>query len=381
MAERNVRLLDTGDHGAGDDEGMVHEVAQLAAGPAGPADRHEPLCLRRLHALQDVRGVAAGTDADRHVARMAQRLDLSGKERLVSRVPGTLSVQDITRDGRVLLTEDNMQVGIVTLPRGETNEKNFSWFDWSLVGDLSPDGRVLVFSESGEAVGARYGVFIRKTDGSPAIRLGDGGHPVLSPDGKWVATPDLSSPQQIVLLPTGAGPPRRLTSDSLDHAFVAWVPDGTGLVFIAAEPNHSARSYWMDLNGKTRALTPEGTSGSVVTPDSKFLLAEDPQHKRLLYPLQGGEPKPLPASLDSEDNVLRFEPDGRSLLVAERGIPVKILRVFLGTNRREEVRQISPSDPAGVQSIPYVVFSADEKSYAYSYYRVLSDLWVVDGLR
>jgi heme oxygenase len=67
--------------------------------------------------------------------------------------------------------------------------------------------------------------------------------------------------------------------------------------------------------------------------------------------------------------------------VAERSIPVKILRVFLGTNRREEVRQISPSDPAGVQSIPYVVFSADEKSYAYSYYRVLSDLWVVDGLR
>src|SRR5437667_7493510 len=80
MAERNVRLLDTGDHGAGDDEGMVHEVDQLAAGPAGPADRHEPLCLRRLHALQDVRGVAAGTDADRHVARMAQRLDLSGED-------------------------------------------------------------------------------------------------------------------------------------------------------------------------------------------------------------------------------------------------------------------------------------------------------------
>lgn len=147
---------------------------------------------------------------------------------------------------------------------------------------------------------------------------------------------------------------------------------------LQAEANHSARSYWMDLNGKTRAVTPEGTSGSVVTPDSKFLRAEDPQHKRLLYPLQGGEPKPLPANLDSEDNVLRFEPDGKSLLVAERGIPVKILRVFLGTNRREEVRQISPSDR--VQSIPYVVFS-DEKSYAYSYYRVLSDLWVVDGLR
>ena len=84
-----------------------------------------------------------------------------------------------------------------------------------------------------------------------------------------MASLDLGSPSQIELLPIGAGQPRRLTNDALQHIRVAWVPDGSGLVFVAAEPNHPPRSYWVDLTGKTRALTPEGVIGSSVTADSK----------------------------------------------------------------------------------------------------------------
>jgi len=90
---------------------------------------------------------------------------------------------------------------------------------------------------------------------------------------------------------------------------------------------------------------------------------------------------PFPVNLDADDLVIRFEPDGKSILVRRRGVPAKIERVFLNSGRREAVRQISPSDPAGVRSIAAVHFSADGKSYAYSYYRTLSDLWVVDGLK
>lgn len=139
-------------------------------------------------------------------------MDLKGRERLVLHVPGTLTLQDIARDGRVLLTQDNTQIQIIALPPGETSEKNLSWFDWSGAADLSPDGKTLLFDETGEGVGAKYSVFLRKTDGSPAVRLGDGAYPAMSPDGKWVAALDLSSPAQIELLPTGIGQPRRLTT-------------------------------------------------------------------------------------------------------------------------------------------------------------------------
>ena len=178
--------------------------------------------------LSSVEGVAWSRDGSEvwftaspgGAARALYAMNMAGKERLVLRVPGTLSVQDITRDGRVLLTEDNPQIMMMALPPGEKNEKNFSWFDWSLLADISPDGKTLIFDESGEAVGARYGSFLRKTDGSPAVRLGDGAFSSLSPDGKWVASLEVGSPIQIQLLPTGAGHPRRLTNDALEHTSV-----------------------------------------------------------------------------------------------------------------------------------------------------------------
>jgi serine/threonine protein kinase len=315
-------------------------------------------------------------------ARAVYALSLSGKERLVMRVPATLSLQDIARDGRVLITEDNMQSGIVALPPGEKSERNLSWFDWSLALDLSPDGQNLIFSESGEATGGRYGIFSRKTDGSPAVRLGDGASGgSLSPDGKWVATDDLSSPSQVQLLPTGTGQPRRLTSDNMAHAVVGWLPDGSGLVYLAADPNGPVRSYVMDLTGKSHAVTPPGANPSVVTPDGKFLLAQDPDGSYVYYPLAGGDPKPFPAKLESDDRVTTFEPDGRSVLVFKRGVPARVVRVSLETNQRELIKEVAPADVAGVQSVSGIIFSADRKSYAYSYNRVLSDLWVVDGLK
>ena len=314
-------------------------------------------------------------------ARAIYAMDLKGRERLVLHVPGTLTLQDIARDGRVLLTEDNTQIQMLALPPGEATEKNLSWFDWSGVGGLSPDGKTVLFDETGEGSGGKYGVYMRKTDGSAAVRLGDGAYPTMSPDGKWVAALEFSSPQQIELLPTGIGQRRRLTNDSLVHTLVDWVPNGSGLVCVAAEPNQLARSYFLGLDGKSRPITPLGTTGTLATPDSKYLLATDGERKRWLYPLAGGEAIPFPAQLNDHEYVIRFEPDGKSILAMHRGLPAKIERVFLGSSRREQVRQISPSDPAGLQEIVSVRFSADGKSYAYSYLRSLSDLWVVDGLR
>lgn len=314
-------------------------------------------------------------------ARAVYAMDLSGHERMVLHVPGTLTLQDVSRNGRVLLTEDNAEYQMMALAPGANSEKNLSWFDWSIVADLSQDGKTALFFESGEGVGAKYSVFLRQTDGSPAVRLGEGTFPSLSPDGKWVAALDLSSPAQVELLPTGVGQPRRLTNDNLDRTRVRWVPDGSGLIFIGNEPGQPRRSYLLDLNGKSRPVTPPGTAGLYVTRDGKFLLAADPQNRRWLYPLAGGEPVPFPVKLNADEIVVRFEPDGKSILVRTRAIPSKVSRVFLDNGRREDVRQILPPDPAGVLAIASVVFDADCKSYAYSYSRLLSDLWVADGLR
>jgi len=314
-------------------------------------------------------------------ARSIYALDLDGKERLIYRSPGGLTIHDISKNGLVLLTADKSRISISGLAPGDTHERSLSWFDWSLITDMSPDGSTIIFSETGEAVGANYSIFMRKTDGSPAIRLGDGGFGFLSPDGKWVLSED-RSPARLVLLPTGVGEPRDLTDNKTDHFNAGWLPDGKSVFYSTAEPGHGPRTYVLDIQGGTpRAITPEGVSGGIVTPDGKSLLAMDPKRQRWLYPIAGGEPQKFSVTLDSDERVMGFSADGQNLLVRTRAIPVKLTRVNLETGKRELWREITPADPAGIQSIASIRVSADGKAYAYSAGRVLSDLYVVDGLK
>jgi eukaryotic-like serine/threonine-protein kinase len=315
-------------------------------------------------------------------ARSIYALDFSGKERLIYRAPGGLIIHDISRTGTVLLTADKTRISLFALPPGETHERALSWFDWSLLSDISPDGKTIIFSETGEAVGTNYSMFMRKTDGSPAIRLGDGGFGKLSPDGKWVVVED-GDPAKLMLLPTGVGEPRQLVDNKVHHSNAAWVPDGKSIIYTTYEAGHGNRTYIQSIEpgAAPRTLTPEGTTGYLVSPDSKYLLALDRKRERWLYPIAGGDPQKINIPLAFDEGIVCFFGDGKSVLVRNRGIPVKVDRIDLATGRREPFKEIVPADPSGAQSIPGLRFSEDGKSYAYSMGRMLSDLYVVDGLK
>jgi serine/threonine protein kinase/Tol biopolymer transport system component len=313
-------------------------------------------------------------------ARAIYALNLSGKERLIYRAPGGLTLHDISRTGQVLLTADKARIGLYAVPPGETRERSLSWFDWSLVSDMSPDGKTIVFSETGEATGGNYGIYLRKTDGSPAVRLADGNSGYLSPDGQWVLAA-AGSPRKLMLLPTGVGESRQLTDNKTDHRASAWLPDGKAIVYSTSEPGHGVRTFVLDLqSGSPRALTPEGTAGYWITPDSKLLLARDSK-AMWLYPIAGGEPQKLNFTASPNELIMGFSPDGKSLRLRTRTLPVQVFNVDLATGRRTLWKEISPADPAGAQMVFGLTFSADGKSYAYSMSRVLSDLFVVDGLK
>jgi serine/threonine protein kinase/Tol biopolymer transport system component len=315
-------------------------------------------------------------------ARSIYAMDFSGKERLIYRAPGGLIIHDISRTGLVLLTADKTRLSLFALPPGETRERTLSWFDWSLLQDMSADGKTVIFSETGEAVGTHYSMFLRKTDGSPAVRLGDGGFGKLSPDGKWVLAED-GTPAKLTLLPTGVGQPRPLTDNKFNHFYSLWMPDGKSIAYSAAEPGHGRRTYMQGIDpvSPARPITPEGVLGSLVSPDGQYLLAIDDKRQRWLYTLAGGEAKKLELSLSQDEGIICFFGDGKSVLVRDRNIPMKVFRVDLATGRRELFKEVAPADPAGVQSIVSLRFSADGKSYAYTVGRFLSDLYVVDGLK
>ena len=308
---------------------------------------------------------------------------LSGKVRLLARVPGELTIHDVGKEGNVLLTRGNDRAGMIGLAPGDKKEKDLSWLDWSVPGSLSADGKMILFQEAGEGGGPKYAVYLRNTDGSPGIRLGEGSGLSLSPDGKWALARLNVSPSPLVLYPTGVGEMKPTKEDGLNHISAAFLPDGKRFVFSGTEPGHGVRLYVESFDdAKPHAFSPEGVGpGLVLSGDGQFVADFGPDRKAYLFPVAGGDPKVVPG-LHAEEVPTGWSSDGKSLFVLARGeVPAQVYRVDLATGQRTFWKSVEPADSAGIDTIGRVMMSADTKSYVYSYVRTLSDLYLVEGLK
>jgi Tol biopolymer transport system component len=314
--------------------------------------------------------------------RSLRAVSPSGRERLIESSPVGLALHDIARDGRVLLAHDNLRFGTIALPPGEKRERELSWLDLSMVTDISPDGKKIILSESGE--GGEYSIYLRKTDGSPAVRLGPGWVGTMSPDEKWVLTTDIrADPPQLVLLPTGPGDPVILTRDRLNHAHGRFLPDGKQIVFAAGEPGRDRLLYIQPIaGGEARSISrAEVLATGPVSPDGRFTAGRSLANRITLYPTAPGDPVAIPG-VAPQERAVEWSPDGKSLYVYRRGeLPLRVFRVEVASGKRELWREFAPSDPAGVVEIQGVQMTPDASAYAYTYVRILSDLFVAEGLK
>jgi DNA-binding winged helix-turn-helix (wHTH) protein/Tol biopolymer transport system component len=315
------------------------------------------------------------------------KVTTAGQQLLVRRESSYLSVHDVSRDGRLLLTRDTIRGEVFGRIYPQTKERELGWRNYALASDLSPDGAALLLSVQGEASATGYDVYLRKTDGSPAVRLGEGLPQRFSPDGKWALTVypwgirPIAAPQ-LLLLPTGAGQPVTLTHDSVSHHFATLLPDEKTLLFEGSEPGRPLRNWIQDVTaGKPFPITPEGTVGKSVSPDGKLLVASDQGQKFWLYPTDGGAPKAL-SGIEPAEETIRWSADGKDLFVANYGIiPTPVYQIEVITGRRKLVYNVAPSDAAGLWDIDPILLTPDGKSYVYSDYKILSDLYVTSGLR
>jgi hypothetical protein len=315
-------------------------------------------------------------------ARALRAVTLEGRERVLARGPGVLELFDTAPEGRALVSQSDIRVGILVLAPGETKERDLSWLDWSLLRDMSSDGRTLLFDETGEGSGEKYGVYVRRTDGSAAVRLGDGSAMDLSPDGKWaVAVATGPSPHQLVLFPTGPGEARRITGDRIEHQSARFGPDGKSVVFAGNEPGRAIRLYVQDLaGGGPRPICPEGVETSSIAVSATGWVAAILERRIWLYSTRGQSPRPVPGT-GPGDRPLQFGPDGRALYIRRGDIPIRVFRIDLETGRAEPWKELSPPDPTGLRGLYFPRLSTDGKAYAYSYARQLSNLYLVEGLK
>ena len=313
----------------------------------------------------------------------------SGRERVVARFPAYISVEDIASDRRVLISLHTLSESMVHVPPAG-DPKDLYWHDQSQVRDISNDGGKILFSESGDATRQDYAAYLRKAESSSsAVHLGDGLPLALSPDGQWVIANPAGSPAPLTLLPVGLGDPRPLAADTIHHAGAAWLPDGKGFVFAGISPRENLRYYVQALQGgKPQPITGadvhyERRSPVVVSPDGRSVAAAGNDGRVLLYP---ADPAALGQSTAIPGLAPGFTPlqwcrDNRLVLHRYYDTPPQLWKVDIRTGSLTLWKTVTPPNPVGLLDLTPIRVSPDCQSYAYSPLNVLSQVYLVTGLR
>ncbi|HET6267091.1 MAG TPA: protein kinase [Acidobacteriota bacterium] len=309
---------------------------------------------------------------------------LTGKERLVFPSPNELTLWDVSRDGRLLITEDDWRGEMSMMAPGADHEKDVSNFDYTLPRYISDDGKSLSFDDSGEGGGDRGATFIRRWNDSSAVRIGEGTAGGFSPDGKWIASNDLDG-KQIVMYPMGVGQPKTYSCGDLGCGYVRFFPDGKHIAFVGTQQGHGTRLYGMDLTTqKVHPISPEGVAFITVlpiSPDGNYVAGLGVDAKPAIFAADGGKYWTIPNTQEREFPA-QWTPDGKSIYLTQRnGAGVKVFRVDVHTGARDLWKEINATDPGGVVGVTRVYPTPDGKGYAYGYIRILSTLFLVKGLR
>jgi hypothetical protein len=363
----------------GDDEGAIAVI--------GPDGKERKLTLEWI-SIEGIAWSPAGnevwfTGARNGSSENLHGVTLSGRLRDITNVPGGMWLQDV-RDGLALTVAQHIRLGIRGTSPGDADEKELGWFGWSIPRDLSRDGKRLLFEEDGEGGGPNYTVFVRDTNGSPPVKIGEGRAETISPDSKWVITQPI---QQAALrvVPTGAGEARQLTHDNIRYTTVRYLQDGKHLLAVGIEAGHGARDYLIDVsNGNAKPITPEGTTGVQLSPDERSVLVIDSEGKWGVWALDGNRMQPIPG-LDSKRNyVTGWTPDGSSVYALsslQKDTVAKVYRVNVTTGKMEYWKTFGDHIASGVTAVSGPQFSSDGRAYAYLYVQILSEAFVVKGLK
>ena len=254
---------------------------------------------------------------------------------------------------------------------------------WSAPEALSADGANRALAEMLRGGGARGAIYLRKTDGSEAIRLGDGYPEDLSPDGKWVLATPPGNRQHWIILPTGPGSPRTFRRDpSSSGSRRTSFRMAAGSCSAGGRKDQGPRIYLQDMSdGSVRAISPENVA------DDRALHDGRPVRRRMVrgrvLPVAGRRSAPLPCRSWCAAIYRCSGARMAATVCAARPLtwPPVVDRVDLATGRRTLWKTIRPADPVGVDSVFGVVITPGGEAYCHDYVRFLSELFVVEGLK
>jgi len=292
---------------------------------------------------------------------------------------------DISAAGRVLLANGMWRAGLHYHGPNDAIERDMSWLDWSILADLSQDGRSILFNETREGGGRASAIYLRRVDSASPVHIGEGYGDALSPDGKWILAHNGS---KLMLLPAGPGEPREIKVVGNFDLGAEWLPDNKHVVIGGALPKTGYRLLLIDtLDESVLPLTPENIWANTIRPfavsaDTRYVAGMTADERVALYSMDGSGTPKLVAGIEKGEVPIAWTPDSSALYVYRpTAVPARVYKVTVATGARELWKEFVPSDPAGVYKIAPVFMTRDAAAYAYNALRTTSDLYVAEGLR
>lgn len=325
-------------------------------------------------------GASGGTE------RGLWAVDSEGRTRTLLQIPGGAMLLDVNSKGDALLAHTQHRMGIIFQGPGES-PREMGWLSWSMLHGLSADGQVLVFDEETDREGPDYGIYLRPTNGGPAVHLGEGAVPALSPDQKWVLSGRHRPEPMLTLLPTGAGSARNLPLKGL-AAFhrMMWLPDGKRFLLFASEKGQGPKVYLQSLTDRQlvpiHGPSPELEAGGKVSPDGRWVSVCGAGGCAMLLDLEKPKEAPrLVPGLEKDEFITQWTQDPEWVFVTKRGLlPQPLVRLRLRDGKREPFRELGYAGGERGRT-GSVMITPDGKSMAYSYHQFNGDLYRVAGLK
>lgn len=310
-------------------------------------------------------------------------VDMRGNVRAVYSAPGSLALEDIGAGGRVLLTRQSRRLEMAIGGDGIALSE-ITWHDWSRIQEISADGSLILFEESGDGTSGRPVTFLYRTAAGTAVRVAEGRAMGLAPGGEQVLLLDPADRKRLLLAPLASGTPRPLPSGDLEYQWARFLPDGNSLLALANKHGEPLRLYRVRLSdSKADPVTPPTVvRNAAISPDGRHVAVLNAERQLAVYPFEGGgEPRIVPVS---EPMAPLLWQDG--FLMAQRAaayteVPARVYEVDPRTGATRLWRELGPTDPTGVNAVTRVVLSQDRKRWAFNYRRVQSELFVALGLR
>ncbi|MGI8961281.1 MAG: protein kinase domain-containing protein [Bryobacteraceae bacterium] len=366
---------------------IEHRIASDDGGTVGIVDRrgHKKTLTDYYESTSGLAWPPNGNEIWFSAAKNGARCDLlavtlTGRERTVYSGSTRLALHDIARDGRVLASNEDDRATLWFRGPTDARTRELSWLDWSVLSDISPDGKLVAFSESGEGAGGGPVSYLRDTSGAPAVAWGQGLYPTFAPDGQSVV---VVQPSSVTIYPVGPGESKQVAIPGFTIRIAGLLPDGKRIWFLGTERSQAMRFYLADIDAaKPHPITPAGlqhVSPSVLF-NGKYLAGRSQLGLRL-FPVEGGEQIVIPVNAKESVNIAGASNDGHTLFLATERIPSQIYRFDVKTGRKELMMELAPVDRAGVIGGMTVQITPDGKSYAYSYPQELSELHWVEGLK